>query len=64
MKLRYLRFPDLQDQGIVNNRMTLYRWIRLHSFPKGILLGPNTRVWSADEVDAWIKCREEQSHEA
>jgi predicted DNA-binding transcriptional regulator AlpA len=63
MNTKYLRFPDLQGQGIVNNRMTLSRWIRLHGFPKGILLGPNTRVWSADEVDTWIKYREEQNNE-
>ena len=62
MNTKCLRFPDLQDQGIVNNRMTLYRWIRLHGFPSGILLGPNTRVWSADEVASWIKSREEVNH--
>ncbi len=62
MNTKYLRFPDLQDQGIINNRMTLYRWIRLHGFPKGILLGPNTRVWPDDEVATWIKSRAEKTH--
>jgi predicted DNA-binding transcriptional regulator AlpA len=59
MNTRYIRYPELHKQGIVSNRMTLYRWIRLHDFPKGILLGPNTRVWSEEEVSEWIKTRKE-----
>ena len=50
----YLRFDDLRERRIVNNRTTLYRWIRERSFPPGILLGPNTRVWSEQEVESWI----------
>ena len=61
MNIKYLRFPDLQNKGIVKNSMTLYRWIHPHGFPRGILLGPNTRVWPADEVATWIKSREEKS---
>ena len=55
--LRILRFPDLKDAGIVDNRATLYRWIKLYGFPKGVLLGPNTRAWSQDEIDAWLRSR-------
>lgn len=59
MHTRYLRFDDLKSSRIVNNRQTLYRWIKLHSFPKGILIGPNTRVWPEEEVNAWINTKRE-----
>jgi predicted DNA-binding transcriptional regulator AlpA len=52
--MNYLRFNNLKERGIVNNRVTLRRWIEEHEFPAGILLGPNTRVWPEDEVEAWI----------
>ena len=53
----YLRFDDLRDRRIINNRTTLYRWIKERDFPRGILLGPNTRAWPEDEVDAWLAAR-------
>ena len=55
--MKYLRFSDLVDRGIVTNRVTLGRWIKLHNFPAGILLGPNTRAWPEDSVNAWIEAR-------
>ena len=55
----YYRFKDLQAAGIVSNRMTLSRWIKHCGFPPGVLLGPNTRAWPADEVEAWLKQRKE-----
>lgn len=51
----YLRFDDLRERRIVNNRTTLSRWIRERGFPPGILLGPNTRVWSEEEIETWIE---------
>ena len=62
--IKFLRYSDLQAAGIVLNRMTLSRWIRHYGFPPGILLGPNTRAWPADEVEAWIESRAdaEQRH--
>ena len=57
MKIRYLRFKDLQTAGIVNNRATLYRWIKQAGCPKGVLLGPNTRAWTEDEIEQWLKSR-------
>ena len=54
MGKRYLRFSDLQERRIVNNRQTLSNWIKNHNFPPGIKVGPNTRVWPEDEVEAWI----------
>ena len=55
--ISYLRFNDLRDRRIINNRTTLYRWIQERGFPAGILLGPNTRAWAEDEVEAWLAAR-------
>ncbi len=52
---KLLRFNDLVERGVVNNRPTLYRWIKDRKFPKGIKIGENTRAWPEDEVDAWIE---------
>lgn len=57
MTTKYLRYTDLVDRQIVNNRTTLSRWIRDYSFPAGVLLGPNSRAWRSDEVDAWLEAR-------
>ena len=57
MVSRILRFIDLKDAGIVENRTTLYRWIKDHSFPPGILLGPNSRGWSEVDVLDWLGSR-------
>ncbi len=54
---RYIRYPELIARGIVNNRMTLARWTRDLGFPAPIVLGPRTRVWSEDLVNAWIESR-------
>jgi hypothetical protein len=54
---KLLRFSHLKARGIVGNRMTLSRWIETEGFPPGVLLGPNTRVWVEDEVDAWLASR-------
>ena len=52
-----LRFRDLKDRGIVSNHVTLGRWIANEGFPRGFLLGPNTRVWRENEIEAWINSR-------
>jgi predicted DNA-binding transcriptional regulator AlpA len=57
MKTLYLRYNDLAAKGVVNNRPTLYRWIKRYGFPKGQLLGPNTRAWRIDEVEEWLRSR-------
>ena len=57
MNAKYLRFADLVERQIVGNRTTLGRWIRDYGFPPGILLGPNTRAWPDDQVEAWIEER-------
>jgi hypothetical protein len=52
-----LRFFDLVELGIVNNRGTLGNWIRDRGFPPGQLTGPNTRTWGEGEVRAWLDSR-------
>ncbi len=53
----YLRFDDLRQRRIVNNRVTLGNWIRDRGFPPGILAGPNSRLWPEDQVDEWLASR-------
>jgi predicted DNA-binding transcriptional regulator AlpA len=53
----FLRFRDLKARNICANHTTLLRWIAREGFPPGRLLGPNTRVWSEEEVNAWLASR-------
>ncbi len=55
--MKYLRFRDLVERGIIRNRVTLGRWIRDQGFPAGVLLGPNSRAWPEADVDAWLASR-------
>jgi predicted DNA-binding transcriptional regulator AlpA len=50
----YLRFRDLKARGIVRNHTTLQRWICDRGFPPGTWLGPNSKAWSEDEIEAWL----------
>jgi predicted DNA-binding transcriptional regulator AlpA len=52
-----LRYNDLKRSGVVNNRATLYRWIKYHGFPPGVLIGPNSRAWSEKDVLDWLDSR-------
>ena len=53
----WLRFADLKARNIVRNRVTLSRWIKNIDFPPGIMIGPNTRGWSAKAIAEWeAKC--------
>ena len=54
-----LRFVDLKERKIVNNRVTLQDWIHRFGFPPGRLLGPNTRAWTEDEIAEWLRSRPE-----
>ena len=57
MGTKYLRYADLVERQIINNRTTLSRWIRDNGFPPGVLLGPNSRRWRDDLVEAWLAAR-------
>jgi Prophage CP4-57 regulatory protein (AlpA) len=52
-----LRFTDLKARGIVNNWVTLGRWIKDEGFPPGRKIGPNTRAWTDEEVATWLESR-------
>ena len=54
---KLLRYLDLKERGIVNNRMTLRRWIAERGFPAGVQLGPNSIAWPEDEIETWLKSR-------
>ena len=56
---KLLRYDDLVSRKIVSNRMTLKRWIDGQGFPSGFMLGPNTRAWPEDAVEAWLNARKE-----
>jgi hypothetical protein len=54
----YYRFHDLVAKGYVSNRMTLKRWRDAGRFPPPVVLGPNTKAWTDEqlaEVDARAK---------
>jgi hypothetical protein len=53
----YLRFSDLVARGILKNRVTLASWVLKHGFPPGRLIGPNTRAWTEDEIEAYLASR-------
>ena len=57
MTTKYLRYADLVERQIVNNRTTLQRWTHNYGFPVGVLLGPNSRAWPENQVDAWLAAR-------
>lgn len=55
--MRLIDYNDLVTRGIVRSRMTLWRLIRGHAFPEGVLVTPNRRAWDEAAVDAWIASR-------
>ncbi len=57
MPIQLLRFKDLRQRKVVDNRPTLARWIEREGFPPGRMLGPNTRVWTEAEIEEWIASR-------
>ena len=61
---RLLSFDDLKLLGIVNNRMTLMRWIKHQGFPEPIRLSKNTIRWRASRVEEWVAERESAGAEA
>jgi predicted DNA-binding transcriptional regulator AlpA len=54
-----LRYRDLVDRKIVNNRMTLRRWMERGNdpFPAAIQLSENSIAWYASAVEAWLERR-------
>jgi hypothetical protein len=52
-----LRFSDLKAAGIVGSWPMLTHRIQRDGFPPGFLLGPNSRAWHAEDVEAWLATR-------
>jgi predicted DNA-binding transcriptional regulator AlpA len=57
MSRKWLRFDDLKERGLVNSRPALARKIEKQNFPPGVLLGPNTRAWAIEDIEAWEAAR-------
>ena len=55
--IRLLRFRHLKERGIADSWPQLRRLMQHQGFPPGRLLGPQTRVWSEEEIDAWFAAR-------
>jgi hypothetical protein len=60
----FLRFKHLKERGIVDNYVTLDRWIKEYGFPPGRLLGPNIRAWTDQEIAEWFASRPTEAPEA
>src|SRR5262249_20270672 len=45
-----LRFCDLKSRGLVRNHTQLARLQQHYNFPKGRLVGGQTRVWTEEEI--------------
>jgi hypothetical protein len=56
-KRTYSRFNDLVRRGIVSSYPTLRHLQKTQGFPLGILAGPGIRIFSDDEIDAWLASR-------
>jgi predicted DNA-binding transcriptional regulator AlpA len=54
---KLVRFAGLKAAGIVDNRVTLQRWIDKLGFPKPIALGENSIAWDEQEIDDWVAKR-------
>ena len=57
---RLLRYSDLVDRGLVSNRTTLNRWVRLGRFPAPIRIGPNSLAWREQSINEFLaRCEQE-----
>jgi predicted DNA-binding transcriptional regulator AlpA len=56
-----LRFKDLQRLNVAKSWPQLRYMQKHYGFPAGILLGANTRAWSAREVKEWLEVRPTKS---
>jgi predicted DNA-binding transcriptional regulator AlpA len=55
--IKLLRFPDLQEHGIVDSWAQLGNLIRKQGFPQGRMIGLNSRAWTETEVADWLASR-------
>jgi hypothetical protein len=57
MPKKWLRFADLKARGLVNSWPSLNYKIRTQGFPPGRMIGPNSRAWSDEEIEAFEESR-------
>jgi predicted DNA-binding transcriptional regulator AlpA len=55
--MKFLRFKDLKQRGVVRNWTTLSRLVREQGFPPGVRIGAQARAWGEDEIEAWLRSR-------
>lgn len=55
--MKLVRYKQLNEEGIIPDRMALARKIEKERFPKPLAMGPNTLAWDYDEVCAWVASR-------
>jgi hypothetical protein len=53
----FVRFRDLKERNIVQSWPALNDLIENEGFPRGRKLSPQIRVWTVDEVNAWLETR-------
>ena len=53
----FIRFHDLYERGIAKSWPQLKNLQDKYGFPKGRLIGGNTRAWSEEEIAAWLESR-------
>lgn len=56
---KYIRFADLKNAGIVKSWQQVKNMIQTVGFPPGVMLSPNVRAWTEDEVSVWLETRPE-----
>ncbi len=59
MLQKRLRFRDLKERGVFNNRPSLKNAQEKRGFPRGKLTGANSRTWTEDEVNEWLDSQPE-----
>jgi hypothetical protein len=54
---RFIKFGDLKAAGIIASHCGLELLIKRHAFPRGRWFGTASRVWTVEEVEAWLAAR-------
>jgi hypothetical protein len=55
--MKLLRFKHLKEDGVVESWPQLKRLVDGYGFPSGRYIGPNTRVWTPEEIAAYLESR-------
>ena len=61
--LRLIRLPEVIDR-VGLSRSTIYMFMQQGKFPKSIKLGSRAVAWNAEEIDARIQEKVDQSKSA